>query len=406
MKLSTRISAILILVVTISTTAVGIFAFTQSRKNGISALKNSLHRDIEVISNSNNNAKLISDQLTDESQYAIQIEEVSIGTPAKLLTSYHGVYSTTPPISLILSSIFTIQNYQNGLILSYQISPNEILVLGLSDKNFNNTLKKDTINLIIFVLILDLLVAIFTFIYFYNDNALDKVNIELKKNQERMEEFVGDASHELRTPITVIRGYVELLQKNGMDALKNGEKYFTRINGEIERMEGLIRDLLLLARAGDGELTAKEKKLIDFSHLLKQCLEDFEITSPNHPMELKIPENISIDGDLELITQLITNLLSNIRIHTPADAPVRVELYNYPKEIILSVEDGGPGLKEELYTDEFKIFRRFNPLTRNESSKTGLGLSIVKEIVNKHGGQIHARKSDLGGLALDITLPK
>jgi two-component system, OmpR family, sensor kinase len=407
MKLSTRIAAILFLVVTIATSLVGAFAITQNTSTGITALRKSLERDLQVIDTPKFNLASAVAQLQDESQYTLEIMEIKIGSAPKILSASKKILDGIPPINLVLSSLYTVQNFQgNSLIRSVQISPNDILLLALSTRNVNATFHSDLLTLALFIIAIDIIAAALVFVYFQNDNSLDKVNIELKANQQRMESFVGDASHELRTPVTVIRGYVELLQKDqSADEVKK-VRYFDRINHEIARMEGLIRDLLLLARAGAGELKKEEKTKVNITKLLAELVEDFTITSPEHEMLVKIPDQVWLLIDEELITQMISNLLSNIRIHTAPQDRVAITLNQDKEYVYLTIEDGGPGLPEDLYHDNFKIFRRFNVITRNQSTQSGLGLSIVKEIISKHGGEIRARKSQLGGVAFDIVLPK
>jgi len=98
------------------------------------------------------------------------------------------------------------------------------------------------------------------------------------------------------------------------------------------------------------------------------------------------------------------NILNNISRHTPADAPVRIQLSRNGKKSFLRIEDGGPGLPETSYRDGIELLNRFDSSRSRETGGSGLGLSIIAAIVHEHGGTLTMRKSALGGLAVEVTL--
>ena len=249
-------------------------------------------------------------------------------------------------------------------------------------------------------------------------------SIEVERNtQQSMQTFLGDASHELRTPLTVIKGYVELLQKNPDAGADQTTRAYERMLAEANRMDALIRDLLLLAELGEAKTDTKimsELSVIDLSALVSTAVDDLRILQPTRPLVVSIEPGIEILGARDLILQVLANLTSNIRRHTLATDSLRVSLRVAgeheefdgadwkavsPKFALLSFDDSGRGLPEEFYAAGISHFQRFDNSRSRESGGSGLGMSILAAIVRKHGGAIKLEKSDLGGLRTEIRLP-
>jgi two-component system, OmpR family, sensor kinase len=231
-----------------------------------------------------------------------------------------------------------------------------------------------------------------------------KESVELERNTHiRMQEFLGDASHELRTPLTVIKGYVELLAADAISSEEPYTRYFMRVTTEIERMESLIKDLLLLAELGDEYVLPLEH--VALSHLVQVHAQDFSALEPDRPTSFMIEPDIEIEGSTALTQQLISNVFSNVRTHTPKHAPLEVELSRNDNDIRLVFNDGGPGLPQSTYHEETLHFRRFDSSRSRDTGGSGLGMSIISAIVRQHGGTIDLSKSHLGGLQTTIILP-
>jgi signal transduction histidine kinase len=218
-----------------------------------------------------------------------------------------------------------------------------------------------------------------------------------------MQRFLSDAAHELRTPLTVIKGYSELLGARKIESQEDQEKAFTRVDHEVKRMESLINDLLLTAEL--NEATHLDFELYDISSALKTHLRDFEILSPERSIESSIETALQIKASGDHIDRLVQNIFSNIKRHTPASAPVLVQLKSKGKEVHLRIEDGGPGLPEDAYNKASYEFERFDRSRSRDTGGSGLGLSIIAAIVKEHSGSISLSKSSLGGLAIYIQLP-
>lgn len=235
-------------------------------------------------------------------------------------------------------------------------------------------------------------------------------SIEAERDtQQSMQTFLGDASHELRTPLTVIKGYVELLQKNPDAGVEQTARAYERMLSEANRMDALIKDLLLLAELGEAKTDTKimsELSVIDLSAVVGTAVDDLRILQPTRPIVVSIEPNVLVLGARELILQVLANLTSNIRRHTLVTDSLRVSLRSEDDFFaVLSFDDSGRGLPEEFYTAGINHFQRFDNSRSRESGGSGLGMSILAAIVRKHGGEVKLEKSDLGGLRTEIRLP-
>jgi signal transduction histidine kinase len=219
----------------------------------------------------------------------------------------------------------------------------------------------------------------------------------------RMQEFLGDASQELRTPLTVVKGYVEMLSKSMFTEEKDKERAFVRVNTEILRMESLIRDLLLLAEL--GESASRDYELFDISELVQSHVDDFSLLNPQRDVESEIQADIQIEAARDFISRFMQNGLNNIARHTPNDAPVKVTLKQMGKKLTLNIEDGGAGLPESAYREKVQSLHRFDKSRSRENGGSGLGLSIMAAVITRLGGEFNLQKSSLGGLQISAELP-
>jgi signal transduction histidine kinase len=238
---------------------------------------------------------------------------------------------------------------------------------------------------------------------FRRDNQLNEVVNSLQKNQENMREFLGDASHELRTPLTVIKGYVEILSKNQTADSARTAEYYGRVSHEIERMQSLINDLLLIAELEDQGPIAPE--IINFSREVAHLSNDLKTLQPNRPIETRIEPGILVNIYQNYAQQMLANIFANLRRHTPEDSQVLIVLATAGNKAVLTISDAGPGLPEEVYKSGIQYFQRFDRSRSRESGGSGLGMTIMKRIVENAGGSIELSKSEFGGLKIEINLP-
>lgn len=223
------------------------------------------------------------------------------------------------------------------------------------------------------------------------NQLLDNVNSALtarQKTEDQMRVFIADASHELRTPLAAIKGYSDLLRWTE-NLTENGEQSVSRIDSQTERMSRLVEDLLLLARLDEGRKTVMES--VDLTELLLENVSDLQVAAPDHVWELNLPdEPIEVIGDRSQIQQVILNLLSNARKHTDVGTRViaGLQLSANNKEAVITIEDNGQGIDPEFIDKIFDRFSRADKARSGSDGTTGLGLPIVKAIVEAHGGSI------------------
>ena len=297
-----------------------------------------------------------------------------------------------------VSRAISINNENPYRMRSIALPEDEYLVVAISTSDLERDWRQNIARLLAFLLFANLLAIALSFLLLRNNSR----RLE-QQSLLRMQRFLSDAAHELRTPLTVIKGYSELLGARKIESKEDQEKAFARVDHEVKRMESLINDLLLTAEL--NEATHLDFDLYDISSSLKTHLRDFEILSPERSIESKIEPALQIKASGDHIDRMIQNIFSNIRRHTPSDAPVLVQLKSKSKEVYLQIEDGGPGLPEDAYNKASYEFERFDRSRSRDTGGSGLGLSIIAAIVKEHSGSISLSKSALGGLAIHIQLP-
>jgi two-component system OmpR family sensor kinase len=207
------------------------------------------------------------------------------------------------------------------------------------------------------------------------------------ESENKLRRFVADASHELRTPLTSIRGFAELHRQGAVPEGEKTRELIARIEKESIRMGHLVEDLLMLARMDQSrELVIAD---VDLSNLIEEAVSSAQAAGPDHPITSDIAYDVHTQGDVDKIYQVVTNLLANARAHTPAGTAIHVATYSTEDGSYVIVADKGPGLS---VTDQTRIFERFYRVDtsrqRSSSDGSGLGLSIVDEVMKAHGGTV------------------
>ncbi len=223
----------------------------------------------------------------------------------------------------------------------------------------------------------------------------------------RVRRFVADASHELRTPLAAIRGYAELAGRSGRaggQVSPDVARSMTRIESEADRMTTLVEDLLLLARLDAGRpLDFAE---VDLTRLVADAVGDAHVAGPHHVWQLRLPdEPILVLGDVQRLHQVLSNLLTNARVHTPPGSTVVTALARSADgSAVVTVTDNGPGIPEELQPAVFERFARGDSSRSRAAGSTGLGLAIAAAVVSAHRGAIEMR-SQPGHTEFAVRLP-
>jgi two-component system OmpR family sensor kinase len=230
-----------------------------------------------------------------------------------------------------------------------------------------------------------------------------------EKSERKVRAFVADASHELRTPLASIRGYSELTRRGGHDLPPDVVHALARVESESIRMTELVEDLLLLARLDEGR--SLESKPVDLTGLLANSVSDAHAAGPDHEWAVKLAdEPVVVVGDERRLQQVVSNLLTNARVHTPEGSRIVVSLSvekttdKAPAKAIITVSDNGPGIDPALRDSVFERFSRGDNSRSRAAGSTGLGLAIVAAIIEAHDGSVHVR-SEPGATVFTVALP-
>ena len=225
-----------------------------------------------------------------------------------------------------------------------------------------------------------------------------------QSTEDRLRRFVSDASHELRTPLTSIRGYAELYRAGALASPETMSRAMGRIEQEASRMGALVEDLLLLARLDEG--TPLGAAPVDLAELAENAVSDARAVEPSRTIELVRPaEPVVIRGDAARLTQVVLNLLANVRAHAGPEAAVTVTVRNVGASAEIVVQDTGLGMPEEVLEHVFERFFRADEARTSTQDHFGLGLSIVSSIVHAHGGSVDAASTPGKGTTITVTLP-
>jgi two-component system, OmpR family, phosphate regulon sensor histidine kinase PhoR len=216
---------------------------------------------------------------------------------------------------------------------------------------------------------------------------------QLKKMERMRKDFVANVSHELRTPLTVLKGYLETLQDldDGHSPLLTSS--FQQMQGQTERMQHLVDDLLLLTRL---ETQQKKSQCVDVPALLSQiCKEGDTLEHAASRIELNLEAVVHIVGDEQELRSAFTNLLGNALKYSPEDSVVKVRWYQDKESIVLAIEDQGEGIAKADIPRVTERFYRVENKRLKKVNGTGLGLAIVKHVLMRHGAHLNIA-SELG----------
>lgn len=231
---------------------------------------------------------------------------------------------------------------------------------------------------------------------------------DIQKSYEREKQFVSDASHELRTPIAVIKGYAGMLNRWGKDDPAILEESIQAILGETDNMHSLVESLLFIARNDKGTLKM-DQLVFNFSELFKEVVKETRLIDTQHQIEETIAPSIYIYGSADKLKQALRIFIDNSIKYTLDEGQIKLSLKRSEKHIILVISDNGIGISKEDLPHIFDRFYRADKsrtkMKENQHGGTGLGLSIAKIIIEQHGGSIHVDSALNEGTTFTLFLP-
>ena len=235
---------------------------------------------------------------------------------------------------------------------------------------------------------------------------LSAQNERLRELDKLKDEFVSLVSHELRTPLTSIRGYIELLLDNDGKVDADQRRYLEIVDRNSERLLELVSDLLFLAQIEAGKLGI-ERSQVDLSKIVDECIETSSPVADSRGIELvaKVDRVAKLQGDRARLAQVLDNLVSNGLKFTQSGGRVEVRLRAQNGTAVLEVEDTGVGIPADEQEHLFERFFRSSTATENAIPGTGLGLTITKAIVERHGGGIEVESGENAGTTVRVNLP-
>ncbi len=218
----------------------------------------------------------------------------------------------------------------------------------------------------------------------------------------RQREFVADASHDLRTPLTIVRGQLEVLARNPNPNPEDVQRATVQVTAATDRMERLVDDLLLLARAETGAEMRTEPA--ELEPLLVAEIEAFRETG-DRSFEVGNVAGSMVAIDPDQMSRVISNLIANAVAHTRPGGRIAISAVHSGRRVVIAVDDDGPGVAPEMRERVFDRFKRLDESRASDAGGSGLGLAIVKAITEAHGGTVGCTDSPLGGARFSISLP-
>lgn len=235
-------------------------------------------------------------------------------------------------------------------------------------------------------------------------NAINDMLNRIRRSYQSQVRFVSDASHELRTPISVIQGYAALLDRWGKHDEKTMQECINAIKSETENMKVLVEQLLFLAR-GDNETIKLHKIIFDCCEIVDEIIRETRLIDPAHIFETQLDGPAYIEADQQLIKQAVRILVDNSIKYTPSGEKITLKVIKEKDTVKMQVQDNGIGIAPEDIPHIFDRFYRSDESRARKTGGSGLGLSIAKWIIEHHEGHFEVLSRLNIGTRTTVILP-
>ncbi|MDP2453438.1 MULTISPECIES: cell wall metabolism sensor histidine kinase WalK [unclassified Kaistella] len=241
-------------------------------------------------------------------------------------------------------------------------------------------------------------------------NLKNTTEIDTMKEMETYrKEYIGNISHEMKTPLFTIQGYVDTLLEGGVENLAIRDKYLERIDKSVERLLNIVNDLDMMNQFESGMITLTKSRF-DLNHLIRELIDilDLEAQKKNTKIVLQTTSTqIFVQADKQKISQVLLNLISNAIYYSNREsATVTVKTKIQNQKVLVEVEDNGMGIKPEMLPRIFERFYRIESSRNRNDGGSGLGLAIVKHILEAHHENITVESTYLEGTKFSFFLQK
>lgn len=236
-------------------------------------------------------------------------------------------------------------------------------------------------------------------------SAIGRDISESKELERRKDAFIGMASHELKTPITTMKAFVQILQKK-LEPLKDAklEYFLDKTNQQLDRLTDLISSLLDLSKIQSGQLDLNKEKF-DFDSLISTAVEDIQGLANNHKIQVKGKSGYIVYGDKHRILQVMTNLLNNAIKYSPGAEKVVIKILPDENKVTVAVQDFGIGISKVHQKRIFDRFFRASGASEKTFPGLGIGLYISSQFIHRHGGKIWVDSAKQKGSTFYFSIP-
>jgi two-component system OmpR family sensor kinase len=233
---------------------------------------------------------------------------------------------------------------------------------------------------------------------------IEAATAERAASEERLRQFVSDASHELRTPVTSIRGYAELYRIGALTGDGALDDAMRRTEQEAARIGRLVDDMLTLARS--DEQRPHDTKPVSMEVLLHDAAIDARATAPEREIIIDVASaGATILGDEDLLRQVLANVVANALVHTNPDVPITLRLDSTDNAVVVEIIDTGQGMTPDVMSRVTERFFRGDPSRSRHRGGSGLGLAIVEATVTAHGGHVQIDSTPGRGTVVRLSFP-